>query len=198
MPLYAVVGGEDYLRDSSRRRASHRQPWAPALRGIQLRYFSRRRLLHRRCLSLRGGDSGIRGRVVVYKSVEKLPAREGEKLLSYLASPNETTTFICGGGQVGRSAQMDAGLNKAGGDGQCAPLRDAQLSAWIRQEAAALGVRMQEDAIQLLKEVGVVPLCSEARVGEACRLCPVRPDRTIVRCGGAQRDPSPAHRSSIS
>lgn len=61
----------------------------------------------------------------------------------------------------------------------CAPLREAQLSTWIRQEAAAVGVRMQDDAIQLLKEVGSESLYAVKR--ELEKLAAYVPSERTVR-----------------
>jgi DNA polymerase-3 subunit delta len=155
MPLYAVVGEEDYLRDHSIAALRAAALGSGAESGFNYDVFH-------------GDDSSIgdvlacaaeipvfaERRVVVYKSVEKLPAREGEKLLSYLASPNETTTLIVAGAKLDGRLKWTQALTKRAVTINCAPLRDAQLSAWIRQEAAALGVRLHEDAIQLLREVG--------------------------------------------
>ncbi len=155
MPLYAVVGEEDYLRDQSvavlRTAALGSAPDS----GFNYDIFH-------------GDDSSVEDvlacaaeipvfaerRVVVYKSVEKVPAREGEKLLSYFAAPNDTTTLIVVGAKLDGRLKWTQALTKRAVTVNCAPLRDAQLSAWIRQEAAALSVRMHEDATQLLKEVG--------------------------------------------
>jgi DNA polymerase-3 subunit delta len=71
----------------------------------------------------------------------------------------------------------------------CAPLRDAQLSAWIRQEAAALGVRIHEEATQLLKEVGSESLYAVKRELEKLAAY-VPPDRTVQLggCRGVEGD----------
>ncbi|MCE7978815.1 MAG: DNA polymerase III subunit delta [Nitrospira sp. NTP1] len=139
MPLYAVVGEEDYLRDSSVAALRAAALGAGAETGFNYDIFH-------------GDDSSIAD--VLAKSVEKLPAREGEKLLSYLASPNESTTFIVVAAKLDGRLKWTQALTKRAVTVNCASLREAQLSAWIRQEAAALGVRLQDDAIQLLKDVG--------------------------------------------
>ena len=95
LPLYAVVGEEDYLRDQSLAILKEAALGEALDSGFNYDVFH-------------GDDSPIEDvlacaaeipvfaarRVIVYKSVEKLPAREGEKLLSYLSAPNETTTLI--------------------------------------------------------------------------------------------------------
>ena len=155
LPLYAVVGEEDYLRDQSiaiLREAALGPAWDS---GFNYDVFH-------------GDDSSVEDiltcaveipvfaarRVIVYKSVEKLPAREGEKLLSYLSAPNETTTLIVAGAKLDGRLKWTQALTKRGVTVTCAPLRDPQLAAWIRQEAAELGVRIHEEASQLLKEAG--------------------------------------------
>lgn len=154
-PLYAVVGEEDYLRDQSI--AILRE----AALGEALDSGFNYDVFH-------GDDSPIEDvlacaaeipvfaarRVIVYRSVEKLPAREGEKLLSYLSAPNETTTLIVAAVKLDGRLKWTQALTKRAMTVTCAPLRDAQLSAWIRQEATALGVRIHEEAAQLLKEAG--------------------------------------------
>lgn len=122
MPLYAVVGEEDYLRDSSVAALRTAALGAGAESGFNYDIFH-------------GDDSSIADvlacaaeipvfaerRVVVYKSVEKLPAREGEKLLSYLASPNETTTFIVVGAKLDGRLKWTQALTKRAVTVNCAP-----------------------------------------------------------------------------
>ena len=179
MPLYAVVGEEDYLRDQSvaALRAAALGPAADT--GFNYDIFH-------------GDDCSVEDvlacaaeipvfaerRVVVYKSVEKLPAREGEKLLSYFSAPNDTTTLIVVGVKLDGRMKWTQALTKGAVTVNCAPLRDAQLSAWIRQEAAALGVRIHEEATQLLKEVGSESLYAVKRELEKLAAY-VPPDRTV-------------------
>lgn len=154
-PLYAVVGEEDYLRDHSVAALRTAALGVAADSGFNYDIFH-------------GDDSAIEDvlacaaeipvfaerRVVVYKSVEKLPAREGDKLLPYFSAPNDTTTLIVVAVKLDGRLKWTQALTKQAVSVNCAPLREAQLSTWIRQEAAALGVRLQDDAVQLLKEVG--------------------------------------------
>ena len=153
LPLYAVVGEEDYLRDQSIAILKEAALGAALDSGFNYDVFH-------------GDDSPIENvlacaaeipvfstrRVIVYKSVEKLSAREGEKILSYLSAPNETTTLIVAAVKLDGRLKWTQALTKRAMTVTCAPLRDAQLSAWIRQEAAAVGVRVHDEATQLLKE----------------------------------------------
>lgn len=154
-PLYAVVGEEDYLRDQA----------VAALRTAALGPASDSGFNYD---IFHGDDAAVEDvlacaaeipvfaerRVVVYKTVEKLPAREGDKLLSYFSAPNDTTTLIIVAVKLDGRLKWTQALTKQAVSVDCAALREARLSTWIRQEAAALGVRLEEDAIQLLKEVG--------------------------------------------
>ncbi|MCE3222912.1 MAG: holA [Nitrospira sp.] len=155
LPLYAVVGEEDYLRDRSIAVLKEAALGEVVESGFNYDVFH-------------GDESQIEDvlacaaeipvfaarRVIVYKSVEKLPAREGEKLLSYLSAPNDTTTLIVAAVKLDGRLKWTQALTKRAMTVTCAPLRDVQLSAWIRQEAAVLGVRIHEEASQLLKEAG--------------------------------------------
>ncbi len=180
LPLYAVVGEEDYLRDQSiaiLRQAALGEAWDS---GFNYDVFH-------------GDDSSVEDilacaveipvfaarRVIVYKSVEKLPAREGERLLSYLSAPNETTTLIVAGAKLDGRLKWTQALTKKAMTVTCAPLRDAQLAAWLREEASALGVRMDEAAAQLLKEAGSESLYAVRR--ELEKLAAYVPAGTIVQ-----------------
>lgn len=179
MPLYAVVGEEDYLRDQSVAVLRAAALGAAADSGFNYDIFH-------------GDDSSIEDvlacaaeipvfaerRVVVFKSVEKLPAREGEKLLSYLSVPNDTTTLIVVGAKLDGRLKWTQALTKRAVTVNCTPLRDAQLLAWIRQEAVTLGLRIHEEAIQLLKDVGSESLYAVKR--ELEKLAAYVPsDRTV-------------------
>ncbi len=179
LPLYAVVGEEDYLRDQSI--ATLR---AAAL-GSALDSGFNYDVFH-------GDDTSVEDvlacaaeipvfaarRVIVYKSVEKLPAREGDKLLSYLSAPNDTTTLIVAGAKLDGRLKWTQALTKRAVTVTCAPLRDAQLAAWIHQEAAALGVHIHEEAAQLLKDAGGESLYAVRRELEKLAAY-VPPDRIV-------------------
>lgn len=151
-PLYLIVGEEDLLRDSA----------LAALKAVVL------------------GDGGdfnydlfygdeasgadIRNcvsempvfaerRLVVVKTAEKLSAREGEVLLDYLKEPVETTTLVFVSSKLDGRLKFSQALARTAVTIDCSPLRDAQLTPWVTRDAERLGIRLEEHANQLLKEV---------------------------------------------
>lgn len=91
-------------------------------------------------------------RLVIVKTVEKLSAREGEILMRYLASPMETTTLVFVSPKLDGRLKFSQALARAAVTVDCSPLREAQLMPWMAEDAARLGVRLETDAIHLLKE----------------------------------------------
>jgi DNA polymerase-3 subunit delta len=152
-PLYAVVGEEDYLRDRSVCLLKEAALGEARDSGFNYDVFH-------------GDESAIEDvlacaaeipvfaarRVIVYKSVEKLPAREGEKLLSYLSAPSDTTTLIIAAVKLDGRLKWTQALAKRAITVTCGPMRDPQILAWIQQEATALGLRLHDEAAHLLKE----------------------------------------------
>ncbi|MBX3236860.1 MAG: DNA polymerase III subunit delta [Nitrospiraceae bacterium] len=153
-PIYAVVGEEDYLRD--RAVAALRN----AVLGDETPTGFNDDVFH-------GDESAVEDvlacaaeipvfatrRVVVFKTLDKLAAREGEKLLPYLAEPNETTTLVLVATKFDGRLKWTQALTKHAVVVDCAPLREAQVAGWIKQEAGTVGVRLDDEATQLLKEV---------------------------------------------
>ncbi|GMV49854.1 MAG: putative protein YqeN [Nitrospirae bacterium] len=154
-PVYAVVGEEDYLRDKSVAAIRAAALGAEAECGFNYDVFYGDDAALEDVLACAAEVPVFAGRrVVVYKSAEKLSAREGDKLLSYLSAPNETTTLIVTSAKLDGRLKWTQALGKRAVTVNCAPLREGQLPSWIRQEAAALGLKVHEEAIPLLKEVG--------------------------------------------
>lgn len=92
-------------------------------------------------------------RLVVVKAAEKLPARENDTLLGYIAAPNETTTLVFMSPKLDGRLKFSQAVARAAVTIDCSPLRDGQLSPWLTREAARLGVRLDDEAGQVLKEV---------------------------------------------
>lgn len=91
-------------------------------------------------------------RVVLVKSAEKLPAREAERLLPYLAEPVDTTTIIFVAVKLDGRLKFSQALNRAAVTIDCAPLREAQLGPWLGREAQRVGVKLEEQAVEALKD----------------------------------------------
>ncbi|MCK6499801.1 MAG: hypothetical protein L6Q38_10010, partial [Nitrospira sp.] len=88
-PVYAVVGEEDYLRDKSVAAIRAAALGAEAECGFNYDVFYGDDAALEDVLACAAEVPVFAGRrVVVYKSAEKLSAREGDKLLSYLSAPN--------------------------------------------------------------------------------------------------------------
>ncbi len=151
--LYLVVGEEDLLRDYAIAALKH------AVLGNGGDEFN---------YELFYGDeasgSAIRNsvaavpafaprRLVVVKSAEKLTAREGDLLLGCVQNPVESTTLVFVSPKLDGRLKFSQALTRAAMVVDCSPLRDAQLPSWITQEAERVGVRLEEPAVHVLREV---------------------------------------------
>jgi len=162
-PLYAVVGEEDLLRDTAL------DALKTALLGEGKSDFN--------CDLFYGDEaSGAEivtcasevavfsaRRVVVVRAADKLPARECEAILPYLKEPNESTAIIFAAPKLDGRLKFTQALTRTAVTVDCAPLREAQWLTWLKQEAERVGVRLQEEAIELLKEASGGSLYSVRR-----------------------------------
>jgi DNA polymerase-3 subunit delta len=106
----------------------------------------------------RAGESPVFAsrRLILVKAADKLPAAEGEKLLDYLKEPCETTALVfVAGKKMDERRKFTQTLMKRAVLVDCAPPPEGQLPAWIKAEAGRLGVRVEDDALLLLKEMAV-------------------------------------------
>jgi DNA polymerase III subunit delta len=152
-PLYAVIGEEDLLRDTAL------SALKTALVGKDESDFN--------CDLFYGDDvSGAAivtcaseiavfstRRVVVIKAADKLPARECDAILPYLKEPNDSTAMIFVAPKLDGRLKFTQALARAAVTVDCSPLRVAQWYPWLKQETERVGVRLDEEAIELLKEV---------------------------------------------
>src|SRR5829696_7414480 len=151
-PLYLIIGEEDLLRDN----AVAALKAAVLEDGADVNY------------DLFYGDEASGGdivtcaseipvfaerRLVIVKVAEKLSARESEALLGYVKNPVETTTLVFVTHKLDGRLKFSQALTRAAISIDCAPLRDAQLGPWVSRDAERLGLRLEESATQLLKEV---------------------------------------------
>ncbi len=96
-------------------------------------------------------------RLVVVKAADKLSAKSSEPLLSYMKEPNHTTTLVFIAPKLDGRLKFSQAVAKAAVTVNCSPLHDALLGPWVKAEAERLGVRLEDEAVQLLKD-----LCGES------------------------------------
>lgn len=93
-------------------------------------------------------------RLILVKAADKLPAAEGDKLLPYLAEPCETTALVfVAGKKMDERRKFTQALMKRAVLVDCAPPPEGQLQAWIKAEASRVGVKVDEEAVGLLKDM---------------------------------------------
>jgi len=152
-PLYLIVGEEDLLRDRA----------LAALKTVALGESENDfnyNVLYGGEIS--GGEIAgtvaempvfAERRLVVVKAAEKISARDGEQLLESVKNPNSSTTLVFMSAKLDGRLKFSQALARAAVVIDCAPLRDSQLPAWVASEAQHVGVRVSDEATQLLKEV---------------------------------------------
>ncbi len=91
-------------------------------------------------------------RMVIIRRAEKITSRESEPWLAYLADPNPASTVVFVAAKLDKRLKLSQALLKQPLVVDCGSLPDGALSAWIREEAAQEGVRVEEEGIQLLRE----------------------------------------------
>ncbi len=92
-------------------------------------------------------------RLVVVKAAEKLPAGKSDVLLAYLGEPVDTTTVTFVSPKLDGRLKFSQALARSAVTIDCSPLRDAQLTPWMTRDAERLGVRLEEPAAHVLKDV---------------------------------------------
>src|SRR5262245_25776552 len=177
--LYAVVGEEDLLRDMALGALKS------ALLGEGERDFN--------CDLFYGDDvSGAEivacasevavfaaRRVVVVKAADKLPARECDAILPYLKEPNDSSAVIFVAPKLDGRLKFTQALAKTAVTVDCSPLREAQWIPWLKQDADRVGIRLSQEAIELLKEICGGSLYSVRRELEKLAAY-VSPGRTVT------------------
>jgi DNA polymerase III subunit delta len=178
-PLYALIGEEDLLRDSALTQLKE------AILGAEGDDFN---------CDVFYGDEADGGeiascacevgvfasrRLVIVKAADKLPAKQSEALLPYIKDPNESTTMLFVAAKLDGRLKFAQALIQASVVVDCAPLKDAQLVPWLKQEASRSGARIDDDSLYLLKEVCGGSLYSARR--EIEKLASYVPgDRTVT------------------
>ena len=94
-------------------------------------------------------------RYVVVKSAEKLAAKDGEALLSYVKEPSETTTLVFVAAKLDKRLKFSKELMERAVAVDCSSVSDIQLSSWIRTESGKAGVRLNEEAAGALAHLAL-------------------------------------------
>ncbi len=177
-PLYLIIGEEDFLRDSA----------LAALKSAVLGDCGE--FNYDLFYGDEAGGADIltcasempvfaERRLIVVKTAEKLSARESETLLNYLKEPVGTTTLVFMSPKLDGRLKFSQALARTAVTIDCSPLRDAQLTPWVTRDAERLGLRLEEQANQLLKEVSGGSLYGVRRELEKLASY-VPPDRAVT------------------
>jgi DNA polymerase III subunit delta len=151
-PLYLIVGEEDLLRDSALATLKSKVLGDGGEFNYDFFYGDDARGADiRNCASEM--PVFAERRLVVVKAAEKLSAKESEALLDYLKDPAETTTLVFVSQKLDGRLKFSQTLARTAITIDCSPLREAQLTPWIMRDAERLGIRLENQAGQLLKEV---------------------------------------------
>ncbi len=89
-------------------------------------------------------------RLVEVRDAGTLRAKDLERLLPYLDEPVETTTLVFTSAKVDGRSKFFQTLKKAAVVVDCGPLEPHALPAWIRDEAAGLGLTLEDRARTIL------------------------------------------------
>ena len=153
---YLVVGEEDYLRDRS-------------VSGIKAAVLADSGTAEFNLDVLHGDETDAseilaraseapafaERRCLIVKTAEKLSAREGERLLEYVKAPCESTTLIFAAVKLDGRTKFAQALKERAVTVECSLPPEAQLSDWIKREAVETGVRLGDDAVDLLRALMV-------------------------------------------
>ena len=92
-------------------------------------------------------------RLVILKWADKLSAKHGEALIPYFHSPSDSCTFVLSAPKLDGRTKWVQMLKSKATVIDCAPLYDNQRLGWVKQEATRLGLKLDQDAVLLLKDI---------------------------------------------
>jgi DNA polymerase-3 subunit delta len=113
------------------------------------------------------------------KAAEKLSSAEGDRLLDYLKDPVKTTTLVFMSPKLDGRLRFTQALTRTAVTVDCAPLREMQMHSWVTGDAQQVGVRLGEEAAQVLKEASGGSLYAVRRELEKLASY-VPPDRAVT------------------
>jgi DNA polymerase-3 subunit delta len=86
------------------------------------------------------------------KWAEKISAKDGERLIPYFQNPNEATTLVFSAAKLDGRTKWVQILKKQALVVDCAPLFENQRAGWITQQARELGLLLEPQALEMLKD----------------------------------------------
>jgi len=164
-PLYLVMGEEPYFRDQalSILRVAGQEGSASESSGesnandsshmfhVDVVYGDETDASEILAISEEASFFSLR-RLLVVKWADKLSARDGEALIPYFQTPNETTTLIFTAAKLDGRTKWVQELKKRATVVECAPLFENQRAGWVTQRARELGLQLEESALEVLKD----------------------------------------------
>lgn len=153
-PLYLLVGEEDFLRDHALRAIKSAVLGTEGLEGFNDDVFYGDECVAADILGCANElPVFAERRLVVVKGTDKIAAKEGEAMIPYCLAPNESTTLVFTATKLDNRLKFPQALKKHTTTIDCGALPPAQVPRWIEEQAKALDVRLNEDAIHLLAEL---------------------------------------------
>ena len=92
-------------------------------------------------------------RLVNLKWADKLSAKYGEALIPYFQSPSASCTFVLAASKLDGRTKWVQTLKSKATMVDCAALYDTQRLGWVKQEATRLGLKLDQDAAAVLKDI---------------------------------------------
>lgn len=86
------------------------------------------------------------------KWAEKISAKDGERLIPYFQNPNESTTLVFSAAKLDGRTKWVQVLKKQALVVDCALLFENQRGGWITQQARELGLSLEPQALEMLKD----------------------------------------------
>lgn len=153
-PLYLALGEEDELRDQAVATIKACLPQQDGLEDFNCEVLygdenDASEILTRACEA----PVFASRRLIIVKATEKLSTRDGEALIPYLKSPCDSTTLVFVAGKVDGRTKFTQALKQRVITIDCGVLPEPQLAQWIRGEASRVGVRLDDAAILLMRDL---------------------------------------------
>jgi DNA polymerase-3 subunit delta len=151
-PVYLFSGEEEYLKEDALRRIKGAVIKAEFLHFnydlLSGKEISGTELLNK-LLTLPAGEGK---RLIVIRDTQKLNPSVKEKIIEYLESPSQTSCLILWAPKVDLRKKFYATIEKQGESVTFYPLRDKELSPWVRDYLSRRKKKISTDALGLLIE----------------------------------------------